>query len=80
MAIQDPTTPASEQAADYKQAKAASKAAKAYAKAQRPWYRKKRYIISLAVAVLAIIGVASSSNGTSLEFPRFAGQGWAFGF
>jgi hypothetical protein len=38
--------------------KAAAKAAKAYAKATRPWYQKKRFIIPLAFVALAVIGSA----------------------
>lgn len=45
--------------------KAAAKAAKAYAKATRPWYKKKRFIIPAALVVLIIIIAASSSGGGS---------------
>lgn len=40
--------------------KAAAKAAKAYAKASRPWYRKKRWWL---VAVVAIIVIAVAAGG-----------------
>lgn len=43
-------------------AKAHLKAAKAYAKAQRPWYRKKRWILSAGFLVLVI---AAAGSGTS---------------
>lgn len=43
--------------------KAAAKAAKAYAKASRPWYKKKRWILALAILVIVIISVATSSGG-----------------
>lgn len=40
--------------------KAAAKAAKAYAKAQRKWFQKKRWWA--AIALVAIIAIAASSN------------------
>lgn len=43
--------------------KAAAKAAKAYAKAARPWYKKKRWWVLAAVVVVIIIIVASTSGG-----------------
>jgi hypothetical protein len=43
--------------------KAHAKAAKAYAKASRPWYKKKRFLIPLALVVLIIIIAATSSGG-----------------
>lgn len=43
--------------------KADAKAAKAYAKAQRPWFKKKRFIIPLAlIALLIIINLASGND------------------
>lgn len=45
-------------------AKAELKAAKAYAKAQRPWYKKKRWLLSLGF-VLLIVGAAAGSSGTN---------------
>ena len=54
MTDQQPMTP--------KEAKAQAKAAKAYAKAQRPFWKKKRVIVPAAVVVLIIIVVASSHN------------------
>jgi hypothetical protein len=65
MAVQD-REPSLEpgQGQDYKDAKAAAKAAKAYAKAQRPWYKKKRYILSLA-GILLVVVAAASSGGTT---------------
>lgn len=44
-----------------KEARAQVKAAKAYAKAQRPFYRKKRYWL-LAVVVIAAIGSAAGGK------------------
>jgi hypothetical protein len=45
--------------------KAAAKAAKAYAKATRPWYKKKRYILGGIVALIVVIAVANSGGGGS---------------
>jgi hypothetical protein len=36
--------------------KASAKAAKAYAKATRPWYKKKRFVVPIALVVLAMVG------------------------
>jgi len=49
---------------DYKNAQAEAKAAAARAKALRPWYRKKRFIIGGPVIALIIIG-AIGSNGSN---------------
>lgn len=46
-------------------AKAEAKAAKAYAKAQRPWYKKKRWIFSLGLILLIAVVSAGSSGGGS---------------
>lgn len=43
--------------------KAAAKAAKAYAKATRPWYKKKRWIGAIALA--AIVGISAANSGGS---------------
>lgn len=43
--------------------RAAAKAAKAYAKAVRPWYKKKRWILTLAV--VAIFGIAAATSDGS---------------
>jgi hypothetical protein len=65
MAVHTPEPPLQpEPPEDYKQAKASAKAAKAYAKAQRPWYKRKRYILSLG-AILLVVIVAASSSGSS---------------
>lgn len=63
--------------------KATAKAAKAYAKAQRPWYKKKRFMIPLVLLVIIVIASAAggggdddktaSSNGSNNEEP--AGDG-----
>jgi Domain of unknown function (DUF4352) len=49
-----------------KDAKAQAKAEKAYRKATRPWFKKKRIIVPLALVVLFAIGkAASGGSGTS---------------
>jgi len=45
-----------------KQAKADAKAAKAKAKALRPWYKKKRFISLIAIAVIAVIATVSGQG------------------
>jgi hypothetical protein len=47
---------------DAKSAKAAAKAAKAHAKALRPWYKKKRFIFSGIIVLLIVIIVVSSGT------------------
>lgn len=44
--------------------KAAAKAAKAYAKATRPWFKKKRFIIPIALVALAVIVPAMGGEDT----------------
>lgn len=44
--------------------KAAAAAAKAYAKAQRPWYKKKRWIALMAFVAIIVIATISSSGGS----------------
>ncbi|WP_342022557.1 DUF4352 domain-containing protein [Arthrobacter citreus] len=49
---------------DPRDARAQAKAAKAYEKARRPWYKKKRFILPLALIVLIIIiSIATSGGG-----------------
>lgn len=57
-----PPPPPSGFSTDPKEAKAQAKAAKAHAKAIRPWYKKKRYIALLALAALIAISMASSGG------------------
>jgi len=46
-------------------AKAAAAAEKARAKALRPWYRKKRFILPLGLGVVVVIAAATGSKGSS---------------
>ena len=41
--------------------KATAKAAKAYAKAMRPWYKKKRFLVP--IGFVAIVGMSSAATG-----------------
>ena len=71
--------------ADRRTAKAAAKAEKARAKALRPWYAKKRFIVPLAlVALVVVVGAlgsgsddntttAAGGNGTVNTVDRAAG-------
>ncbi len=45
-----------QQPPDMNNPKAAAKAAAAYAKATRPWYKKKRFMIPVAVVIIAALG------------------------
>lgn len=48
---------------NHAQALAQARAAKAHARALRPWYKKKRFILPLAlIALFAIIGIASAGR------------------
>lgn len=42
--------------------RAAAKAAKAYAKASRPWYRKKRWIAAIVIGVLVLFAAVSGGG------------------
>jgi hypothetical protein len=57
------STPGPPPPQDPRCAKAHASAEKAYAKASCPWYRKKRFIIPLALVGLAIVAAALSSGG-----------------
>jgi hypothetical protein len=62
-----PTPPAYQpppQAQGPENAKASAKAARAYAKAQRPWFKKKRFIGLGALVILVAIIAATSSGGS----------------
>lgn len=60
--MSQPTAP---QFTDVKSAKAQAKAEKAYAKASRPFYKKKRFILLAVIAIIVIIVIASNSGGGS---------------
>jgi hypothetical protein len=57
------TSPSPQPEQGYNNAKAEAKAAKAYAKAQRPWFRKKRFIFLAIIAIIALISVISGISG-----------------
>jgi hypothetical protein len=58
---------------EYRDAKANAKAAKAYAKAQRPWFKKKRFIIPLAlVALMGIGGIFGGDDDKTTTTPAAA--------
>lgn len=62
---QQPGQPGQFAPAGYGDAKAAAKAAKAYAKAQRPWFRKKRWIAAGALGVVVIATAVGGGGGAS---------------
>lgn len=62
---QPATTPA--------EARAAAKAAKAYAKSLRPWYKKKRFLLPAALVALIVI-IASTSGGGADDAGSTAGE------
>lgn len=47
--------------------KAAAKAAKAYAKATRPWYKKKRFVIPIGLVGLVVIFSALGGGGDNAD-------------
>jgi hypothetical protein len=53
------------QFADPKGAKAQAKAEKAYRKASRPFYKKKRFILLAVIALIVIIAIATSGGSDS---------------
>jgi len=62
--VTDPTPPPPPGASrSHRDARADAKASKAYAKAQRPWYRKKRWWLLGALALIVVIAVAATSGG-----------------
>src|SRR3954465_3654676 len=71
--MSQPTSPPPVEFADPKSAKAQAKAEKAYRKASRPFYKKKRFILLAVIALIVIIVVASNSGGDS--DPSSAGGG-----
>ena len=65
MAIQTPPEPPKARP-DYRNAKADAKPATAYATSQRPWYKKKRFIVSSAAILFTMIMIVAvaGSGGT----------------
>ena len=61
MSVQTP--PDQSERGSYRDAKAQAKAAQAYAKAQRPWWKKKRFIIPLGLVLLIALISAGSGGG-----------------
>lgn len=56
---------------DYKQAKADEKAARKRARALRPWYKKKRFILGIPIVAIVILGVIGSAvSPTEDEAPQ----------
>ncbi len=55
--------------------RARAKADKAYAKAMRPWWKKKRWILSLGFVLLAMIAAASGGGGDSDTAAEVSGGG-----
>lgn len=49
---------------DSKSAKAQAKAEKAYKKASRPFYKKKRFILLAIIALIVIIAIATTAGGS----------------
>jgi len=60
--MSQPTPSASPQFADPKSAKAQAKAEKAYRKASRPFYKKKRFILLAVIALIVIIVIVTSGG------------------
>ena len=72
----EPVFPAAAESESQAQApvktRADAKAEKAYKKASRPWYKKKRFIIPLALVALIVIG-AAIGGGTTTGGPEKVG-------
>src|SRR3954447_1470640 len=73
--MSQPTSPAPPQFADPKSAKAQAKAEKAYRKASRPFYKKKRFILLALVALIVIVVVATGTGGDSSAPSASSGGG-----
>lgn len=67
-----PPPPSGGFSADPKQAKAQAKASKAHAKALRPWFKKKRFIIPLVLVAIIGISVAAGGGGDDDKSPTAA--------
>jgi hypothetical protein len=65
VSVESPPQPPLQPEPPARDAKAELKAAKAYAKAQRSWYQKKRFVLPLgAFLLIMVISVAASGGGT----------------
>lgn len=64
---------------NHRDAKAHARAAKAYAKAQRPWYKKKRFILLAIVVVIVVIIIAANAGGGSKSTNSSSTAGTATG-
>jgi hypothetical protein len=53
------------QQSSYKEAKADAKAQKAREKALRPWFKKKRFIVPIAIVAIAVASTAANSGNKS---------------
>ena len=69
----DHTAEAAASGASPVRTRADAKAEKAYAKASRPWYKKKRFIIPIALVVL--IGIVAAVGGETETGPTVVGGG-----
>lgn len=70
-----PPPPPSSGGGDHRSSKADAKAAKAHAKAMRPWYKKKRWIGLIALVLLVGISAVASGGDDDDETPTAAGGG-----
>jgi hypothetical protein len=71
------TPPAPPGPAQPRNPKAEARAARAYAKASRPWYKKKRWWLAGAVALIIVISIASASGsggGSDNKTPAIAAK------
>lgn len=70
-----PPNPEQQPPESAKEAKARAKGEKAYAKASRPWYKKKRFILPLATLVIIIIAVVATAGGDGTDVADPGGDG-----
>lgn len=57
-----------------KEARAQAKAAKAHAKALRPWFKKKRFLIPLILVAIAVIAAVAGGGASDGDEPTAAGE------
>jgi hypothetical protein len=62
-----PEVPPQQQPPSPLNGKAEGKAAKAYAKAMRPWYKKKRWILSLGLILLIVVASIAGGGGDTSQ-------------